>query len=125
MPIPLKQRAEMSKDPFYHVCARKEALKDHTCQGRITWEHALIYAGKKIQDSWAIIGLCEWAHSVNNHQDGPGLNKEINVWIALNRASDDELRKVSKAVNYIRLRSVLNEKYGVYKSPVFSNGIII
>ena len=42
------------------------------------------------------------------------LNKEINVWIALNRATDEELKKYSKAIDYIRMREVLNKKYGVY-----------
>ena len=111
--IPLKQRKEMALDPYYRVCARQEALHDHECDGKITWEHALIYAGKKVQSSWSIIPLCEWAHSVNRHQDGPGLNKEINVWIALNRATDEEVIQVSKAIDYIRMRAVLNGKYGV------------
>jgi hypothetical protein len=116
-PIPQKVKKEMLMDPFYKICARNAVLKDHDCKGRITWEHTLTYAGRQIQKPWAIIGLCEWAHSVNNHQDGPGLNKEKNIWIALNRASEKELREVSKAIDYIRWRSILNERYGVYKAP--------
>ena len=113
MSIPLKQRSEMAFDPYYKVCARQEALHDHTCEGRITWEHALIYAGKKVQEPWAIVPLCEWAHSVNSCQDGGGLDKEINVWLALNRAPIAALQQMSKAIDYFRLRKVLNAKYGV------------
>ncbi len=112
--IPLKQRKEMAAEPYYKICARNEALHDHECSGRITWEHAIIYAGKKVQKRWAIIPLCEWAHSVNNHQDGGGMVKKINVWIALNRATDAELKELSKVMNYLEMRSKLNQEYGAY-----------
>lgn len=116
-PIPIKIRKVMAAEPFYKTCSRNMALQDHVC-GRdprtgklIEWEHAFIYAGKQMQKIWAIIPLCWYTHS------GPKLNKEINQWIALNRATDTELEEVSKVVDYKRLRSVLNEKYGVY-SPL-------
>ena len=111
--IPLKQRNEMAFDLYYKTCARQDALHDHVCHGRITWEHAIIHAGRKLQKRWAIVPLCEWAHSVNSCQDGGGLEKQINVWLALNRACDEELVEISKAVDYLRLRSYLNDKYGV------------
>ena len=44
-------------------------------------------------------------------QDCGILNKEINEWIALNRASDEELEAVSKAIDYKRKREYLNGKY--------------
>lgn len=118
--IPKKQRAEMEQDPFYHTCARNEALHDHECQGdpirgaygrMIEWEHALISKGRKVQKRFAIVPICWWSHR------GPGLNKEINVWIALNRASDDELLELSRlgGRDYFRYRHYLNGKFGVYK----------
>lgn len=105
--IPTKLKNEMLSDPYYKKCARE----DEHCDGRITLEHALIYAGKQVNAQWAIIPICAYHHSVDRHQDGPGLNKEINVAIALNRATDDELRSISKAVNYMALRDRLNLKY--------------
>lgn len=104
-----KVKSELEKEP--NVCARNI---HKGCTGRITWEHTLIYGGKQIDEVWAIIKLCEFHHSVDNFQDGGDLNKEINVWIALNRATDEELKKYSKAIDYIRMREVLNKKYGVY-----------
>tara|TARA_R110000868_G_scaffold276331_1_gene535984 strand:+ start:490 stop:819 length:330 start_codon:yes stop_codon:yes gene_type:complete len=101
-------REEMHNDQYYESCCRKNT----ECQGRITWEHTLIYGGKQINEKWAIIPLCEYHHAVNKFQDGGDLRKEINVWIALNRASNEELRKYSKAVDYIALRTKLNKKYG-------------
>lgn len=115
-PIPPKLKKELEQKPEYKLCMRRHALKDHVCQPNprtgqlIEWEHALIYAGQQINEEYAIVPICWWAHS------GPGLKKEINVWLALNRATDDELRAISKAVDYIRERARLNAIYGI---PIF------
>ena len=90
------------------VCAR---IEDGGCSGRITWEHALIYAGKQIDEPWAIVLLCERHHGVNTYQDRGDLQKEKNVWVALNQATEQELKQYSKAIDYVRLRNILNEKY--------------
>lgn len=111
--ISQRVRKLIDGDKFYSVCSR---YKDGGCDGRITREHSLIYAGKQIDEAWAIIPLCEYHHSVGIYQDGGDLVKEINVWIALNRATDEELRVYSKAVDYIALRNKLNNKYGKYKA---------
>jgi len=90
------------------VCARE---KEKACAGKLTFEHALIFAGKQVDEAWAIVILCSRHHAVNEYQDGGDLQKEKNVWIALNQATDDELRQYSKAIDYIRLKKTLNEKY--------------
>lgn len=114
-PIPQKMREEMAADPAMKVCMRKVLLNDHECEGDpltgklLDWEHALIYAGSKINEKWAIISICWLVHR------GGKLNKEINRWIALNRATDDELKAKSKAVPYINERERLNKLYGVPK----------
>ena len=102
-------KAKLLEEP--NVCAR---AKDGSCKGRITWEHALTYAGKQIDEVWAIIKLCEYHHAVNTYQDMGALNKKVNVWIALNRATDDELRKYSKAIDLIKRREFYNMVYGKY-----------
>ncbi len=86
---------------------------EQNCEGRLTKEHAIIYAGKQLQAEWAILDICEFHHGVNNFQDKGDLNKEKHVWIALNRASDDELRAISKSIDQIALRNRLNAKYGI------------
>lgn len=112
--IPPKVRRSLAENPYYRCCARRAALRDHECRANplngqlIEWEHALIHAGKQVQEEWAIVPICWWAHS------GPGLEKEKNVWIALNRATDEQLLRMSKAVNYIAMRERLNFKYGEY-----------
>lgn len=104
-----KQRQQIDEDPFYKVCCRRS---EGNCGGRITIEHVFIYAGRQIAEMWNYIPLCEYHHGVLNYQDGGDLNKEINAWVALNRATDAELLPYSKATNYIEMRSKLNNIYG-------------
>jgi hypothetical protein len=106
--IPSKLREEMANDPYYKICSRS---KDGGCAGKITWEHVFIFAGRQINERWAIIPLCEKHHAVNTYQDRGDLDKEKNEWIALNRATDEELQAISKAVNYKHKRDYLNAKY--------------
>lgn len=107
----------MAVDPLYKICAFS-TVPGHVCGGRVTWEHALTFSGRKIQIPWAIIPICARAHEVDEFQDAHTMNKEMNVWVALNRATDDELRAVSKSTDYIRERDRLNRIYGVYTPPV-------
>lgn len=103
-PIPQKLRKEMSDDPYYSVCARRN---DGWCDGRITIEHSLIWRGRQLNKKFALIPLCVYHHL------GAGLDKNKNRMIALNRATDEELQAISQAVDYIQLRKYLNKKYGV------------
>jgi hypothetical protein len=54
-------------------------------------------------------------HAVNKYQDSGDLNKEKNEWIALNRATDEDLQRISKLINYQAKRDYLNQKYGKRK----------
>lgn len=110
--MPPALREECANDPLYKTCLRQTALGDHICKpdpvtGKlIEWEHALIYAGKQVQKKFAIVPICWYVHR------GPGLVKDINVWLALNRATDEEIAEISKVVNYQRIKKNLNAKYG-------------
>lgn len=95
----------MQADPYYKVCAR---MRDGSCAGRITWEHAIIYKGQQLNEKWAIIPLCEYHHAVGQYQDGGDLDKNENIRIAVNRATDEELQRISRAIDYIALRERLN-----------------
>lgn len=114
-PIPKKLRDALKEDPEYKICS----LHGHgECAGRITWEHAILYAGKRINERWAIIPLCELHHAVGRFQDAGTCRKDLNVWVALNRASDDDLARYSKVVDYKREKERLNGIYGVFYPPV-------
>lgn len=86
-------------------CERAWILRDHVCQGRSTMEHAWLYAGRQINDAWAIIRLCEWSHL------GKGLDKEINHWISLQHATAADLAKYPRK-DWEQLKKYLNVKYG-------------
>lgn len=115
-PIPTRVRKEIASDPSYRVC-KLAGLHGHVCGGRITMEHAMIYAGHQIQEKWAIVSICAAGQEVDRYQDAHTMNKELNRWVALNQATDDHLRTFTKA-NYIWERDRLNAKYGVWVMPL-------
>ncbi len=113
-PIPLKLKNTLAADPYYEQCARS----GHDCQGPITWEHAFIYAGKQINEAWAIIPLCVYHHL------GAGLNKRVNEYIALRNATEEQLAKYPR-VNWKQLldKLVMQDNvlwYNVIIQPVMA-----
>lgn len=111
--VPQKLRNKWKEEDWRGVHRECMRADEGDCDGRITKEHAIIWQGKQLQEEWAILDICAFHHGVDFHQDGGGMNKEKHVWIALNRATDDELRAISKSVDYIALRTRLNAKYGI------------
>ena len=91
------------------VCARRF---DGGCAGRLSIEHCLNFAHRQIDESWNLLWLCTYHHAIEENTNSGGLDKEKNTWLVLNQATDEELLKYSKAVNYIELRDRLNQKYG-------------
>jgi hypothetical protein len=110
-PIPPKLKQEILDDKFYSKCARND---EGNCQGRITWEHAIIHAGRQLNEKWAIIPICAFHHGVDLFQDTGDMNKEKHVHIALQRATERDLRAISKAIDYVALKARLELKYGKY-----------
>lgn len=114
-------REEISGDPEYLRCAFSDMSHPAgDCAGRITREHAIIYAGRKIQERWAIIPCCAKHHAVDQFQDAGTIHKEMNVWVALNRATEADLSKYERSSFKQQLR-YLNGKYGVYVPPPVDN----
>jgi hypothetical protein len=90
-PTPPEVLEEAMSHPLSGRCWRKLALNDHECQGRLTWEHAMLHGGKKVNEVWALVRLCSYAHSVSPFMDSAGIiDKNINRWIALSRITDWE-----------------------------------
>lgn len=115
VPIPLKLRKEINADPEYGFCMLR-SYPGHICGGRRnTREHAIIVVGKRLQKKFAIISICAKAHEVDQFQDAHTMDKNLNRWVALNRASDQELIEISRAIDYLRERKRLNSIYGVYQ----------
>ncbi len=58
MPIPAEMREQLANDPFMSRCI----LEPLFCDGRIQWHHAFNYAGKRQNELWAILPMCELHH---------------------------------------------------------------
>lgn len=99
-PIPAKLRKQLSEDHYYWKCARENAV----CNGRITWHHCFKYAGKQINEAWAIQPLCFY------HHQGRGFDKNKSEYLALQRASLNDLAKYPK-VDWLALIRYLKQKY--------------
>lgn len=116
--MPPALRAEVVANP--EICAfgtTKLQARFGTCEGRDTNEHAIIVAGKKVQRFWAIIKCCAKHHGVDFHQDAHmEAPKRAREWVALNRATDEDLMEFPKA-GLIRLREIRNGEFGEYVPP--------
>lgn len=106
--MPKALRDELAADPYYSKCCL-QVIPGHTCSGRITWEHALEYKGRQIQEKFAIIPLCWESHL------GGGLNKKRNHWVALSRATEEDWKKYDRARDrWMQELRYLNKLYGKY-----------
>lgn len=120
--IPKKLRKQLAEDPEYSVCMLTgEAGKRGD---PIEWHHALIFAGRQVQERFAIIPIKRSIH----HSARNTVVKEFIDWIMLNRMSEAELTFYSKAVDLFRKRDNLNALYGIWRSrtapdPYAINGI--
>lgn len=106
-------RKQIDADPEYGACMLR-AHPAHVCGGRITMEHALIHAGRQVDEKFAIIACCARGQEVDQFQDAHTMNKDMNRWVALNRATTEELASISKAINYFRELARLNLIFGPY-----------
>lgn len=98
-PIPIKLREELSKDPFMKKCVFTGDIKN------VSWEHCWTYAGKQINEKWAIVPL---RRDLN-------VNMQANVkeycrWISINRATDEDFAKYPK-VDWQQKKKYLNSIY--------------
>lgn len=92
-------------------CLRKKILNDHVCQGRTTYEHVWVFAGRQIDEYFSIIPLCAYSHSVDLFQDGGILNKEINEWLSLGKVRYGDLDKYYKK-DWNQRKRYLESVYG-------------
>jgi len=79
-----------------------------TTYEKIDWHHNLIFAGRQVDEPWAILPL---ARSIHDRINEPEIKDKCD-WVMLNRATDEQLLKYSKVVDLIRRRTVLNLIYG-------------
>lgn len=85
--ISIKMRSEIAEDPFMkHCCIGKY------CEGKVEWHHVWIYAGRQINEPWAIVPACKY------HHDKAGLPeiKQLFEIASLRRTTEIDLQKYSK-----------------------------
>ena len=102
-PIPSKLREEIASDPFMKKCVYTGETKN------ISWEHCWIYAGKQVNEAWAIVPLRRDLN-VNMRADV----KEYCQWVSINRAIEEDFKKYPKK-DWQQLKRYLNDKY---KTPI-------
>jgi hypothetical protein len=110
-PIPDDLKERIIARPQHGKCFRRLVLKDHECQGRITWEHVFLYGGRQINELWAIIELCDLAHSTGLYQDCGIIEKKINEWISINLMSPEDEARYPR-FSWRQRRYYLNSLYG-------------
>lgn len=98
--IPFNLLTRLLKSPLHEKCER---WKEGDCAGRLTFEHVWIYAGKQINEFWAIIRLC-WHHHLEAN------DKQFNEWVSINRASEEDLAKYPNR-DWQQRKKYLNQKY--------------
>lgn len=112
--IPKELNDDMNTDPFYLKCCLRRfgGCGGTNIQGRrIERHHALTFGGKQVQAKFCILPACIDHHRLANRKD----IKELFDWVLLNRATDEELRSISKATDYLRERDRLNKIHGEWK----------
>lgn len=86
-PIPLKLRKELAAEPYMQVCALHFL---GGCSRKIEWHHVWIYAGRQVNERWAILPACNFHHE-NVKKDRK--IKELFEVLSLETASEADLEK--------------------------------
>lgn len=98
-PIPKKLRKQLSSDPFMKTCCYTGETKN------VSYEHCWIYAGRQINEAWAIVPLRRDLNVNMTIQV-----KEYCRWISINRATDEDLAKYPKK-DWAQIKKYLNDKF--------------
>src|SRR5438067_1869663 len=61
VPIPAEMREQLADDPFMQRCIL-DNVAGTFCEGRIEWDHSFTYAGKRINEPWALLPVCHAHH---------------------------------------------------------------
>ena len=58
--IPPAIREQLAEDPYMKSCI----LEGEECLGRIEWNHAFTYGGKRQNELWSLLPMCNFHHRV-------------------------------------------------------------
>ena len=88
-PIPQKLRNELEQSGINAGCALDTGDHGH-CEGTIQWHHVWIYAGRQINEFWAIVGGCKKHHAEVDTK--PKVRNAFKI-ASLRRATTEDLKK--------------------------------
>jgi len=97
--IPDKLRKKIAENEFMERCCI-------TGSYNVSWEHCWIYAGRQINEAWAIVPLRRDLNTSHPPRDV----KERCQLISLNRATKEDLAKYPKK-DWAQLHKYLKSKY--------------
>ena len=92
-------REEIADDPFMKRCVWSGDMIN------VSWEHCWIYAGRQINEKWAIIPL-RLDLNVNMER----LVKDWCQFVSLNRATEEDLKKYPRK-DWKQIKKYLFKKY--------------
>lgn len=113
-PIPPKLKRELAADPFMLRCIHSYLPGATPCSGRVEWEHAFTFAGRQLNERWAIVPVC------TGHHRGGGLVKDLNRYAALLRMTIQErldVRVKYRTTDWEQLRSWFSSKFPTFRLP--------
>jgi hypothetical protein len=103
-PISARVKKILLADPRMKRCALAPVQDLYEpCDGRIEFEHAWIYAGRQIDEPWAIIGVCSKHHKM---KDGDRAVKAAIETASLMLATDEDLAQYPRK-NWQQIRRSL------------------
>lgn len=88
-PIPEDLRSFLEGDPFMKKCV----ITGDEHEGRIEWHHAFTYAGKRQNEIWSIIPLCQ-----KHHKEEARLRKHIKLAMTIRAGIIHILTKYPRAI---------------------------
>lgn len=109
--IPPALLAEILEDPWFAVCCVSGKTRQ---QEKIELHHNFIFASKQVNAKKFILPLSKSVHDRANNKE----MKERLDWIMLSRMTEEEIKEISKAVDYGQRFKYLKGKYGIYRQAV-------
>ena len=105
--MPMRLRAELERDPFMSLCIHRHYnYKVIACSGGVPeWHHVWRYAGRQIQERFAVVPVCCELHR-NEQRD-----RDFIRWVSLNKASEEELARYPR-IDWAVIRANLDETFG-------------
>lgn len=90
--IPQHLKDQIYLNKFFTKCC----IADKDCQGRVSIHHNLIFAGKQVNEFWALLPLCGYHHYNEGRKN---IKSKLNV--IMRKRSNGELEKYEKIKKYV------------------------